>query len=108
MQYALEDLENLKLNIKHLQDKRDWIIQELQKIGYEVNVPQGTFFLLVKSPYEDDCAFAELLTNYGVFVLPGTPQEIPGYFRISLTANKDMLTQALPKFKLAREQAIMT
>ncbi|MDE5074474.1 MAG: aminotransferase class I/II-fold pyridoxal phosphate-dependent enzyme [Trichodesmium sp. St16_bin4-tuft] len=108
MQYALEDLENLKLNIKHLQDKRDWIIQELQKIGYEVNVPQGTFFLLVKSPHEDDCAFAELLTNYGVFVLPGTPQEIPGYFRISLTANKDMLTQALPKFKLAREQAIMT
>jgi len=105
MQYALADLENLNLNIENLQYKRDWMIQELRNIGYEVNVPEGTFFLLVKSPLEDDCAFAELLANYGVFVLPGTPQEIPGYLRISLTANKDMITQALPKFQLAREEA---
>ncbi|WP_293139779.1 aminotransferase class I/II-fold pyridoxal phosphate-dependent enzyme [Okeania sp. SIO3I5] len=104
MQYALEDLENLNLNIEKLQYKRHWMIQELRNIGYEVNVPEGTFFLLVKSPLEDDCAFAELLANYGVFFLPGTPQEIPGYLRISLTANKDMITQALLKFQLAREK----
>lgn len=107
MQYALEDLEKLDLNLDKLQAKRDRMVTELQNMGYEVNIPQGTFFLLVKSPWEDDGAFAELLaTNYQVFVFPGTPQEIPGYFRLSLTANDEMITQALPKFKAAREEAL--
>jgi aspartate aminotransferase len=108
MQYALEDLENLPLNIEQLQHKRDWMIQELTQMGYQVKPPQGTFFLLIKSPWEDDCAFAKLLAEYGIFVLPGTPQEIPGYFRVSLTANQEMIAQALPKFKLARDKAILS
>ena len=58
-----------------------------------------------KSPWEDDCSFAELLASHGVFVFPGTPQEIPGYFRISLTASEDMISHSLPKFQLALEYA---
>ena len=104
MQYALADLEDLNLNLEQLQSKRDWMVQALNQMGYEVNPPQGTFFLLVKSPWEDDCAFAELLANNGLFVLPGTPQEIPGYFRVSLTANEEMIAQALPKFQAALNQ----
>ncbi len=99
-------LEKLSLNIEHLQSKRDWMVKELRQMGYEVQPPEGTFFLLVKSPWQDDCSFAELLASHGVFVFPGTPQEIPGYFRISLTANEDMISQALPQFKAAREEAL--
>ena len=106
MQYALPDLEKISPNIEHLQYKRDQMVQELSKIGYEVRPPEGTFFLLVKSPWEDDCAFAELLASYGVFVFPGTPQEIPGYFRISLTASEDMISRSLSKFQAAREYAV--
>ncbi len=106
MQYALPDLEKLSPNIEHLQWKRDWMVKELREMGYELQSPEGTFFLLVKSPWEDDCAFAELVASHGVFVFPGTPQEIPGYFRVSLTANEDMISQALPKFKAAREEAL--
>ena len=105
MQYALPDLEKLSLNIEHLQYKRDWMVKELREMGYKLQPSEGTFFLLVQSPWEDDCAFAELLASYGVFVLPGTPQEIPGYFRISLTANEDMISLSLPKFQAAREYA---
>ena len=105
MQYALPDLEKLSLNIEHLQYKRDWMVKELREMGYKVQPPEGTFFLLVQSPWKNDSAFAELLASYGVFVLPGTPQEIPGYFRISLTANEDMISRSLPKFQAAREYA---
>lgn len=105
MQYALVDLDNLGIDIEHLQYKRDWMVKELQEMGYEISPPEGTFFLLVKSPWKDDKAFAEFLTNYGIFVLPGTPQEIPGYFRISLTADEDVISRALPKFKLALDEA---
>ncbi len=108
MQYALGDLEQLNINIEHLQKKRDWMVQALRDMGYKVHIPDGTFFLLVRSPWQDDCAFAELLATQNVFVLPGTPQEIPGYFRISLTANEDMLSRALPKFQAAIEYTVST
>ncbi|WP_229415200.1 aminotransferase class I/II-fold pyridoxal phosphate-dependent enzyme [Moorena bouillonii] len=101
MQYALGDLEQLNLNIEHLQKKRDWMVKALRDIGYKLRTPDATFFLLVRSPWQDDCAFAELLASHGVFVLPGTPQEIPGYFRISLTASEEMISSALPKFQAA-------
>ena len=107
MQYALTDLEqiNLDANIKHLQTKRDWMVKELQDMGYKLHKPDGTFFLLVGSPWKDDCNFAALLASHDVFVLPGTPQEIPGYFRVSLTANEDMISRSLPKFQAAIEYA---
>ena len=107
MQYALADLEkiNLKPNIEHLQAKRDWMVKELQDMGYKLHKPDATFFLLVRSPWENDCNFSELLASHNVFVFPGTPQEIPGYFRISLTANEDMISRSLPKFQAAIEYA---
>lgn len=104
MQYALEDLEQL-INTEHLQKKRDLMVKALRDMGYKLRTPDGTLFLLVRSPWQDDCAFAELLANYNVFVLPGTPQEIPGYFRVSLTANEEMISRALPQFQAAMEYA---
>ncbi|MGQ4649387.1 aminotransferase class I/II-fold pyridoxal phosphate-dependent enzyme [Lyngbya aestuarii] len=101
MQYALTDLEKLTLDIEHLQHKRDWMVKELREMDYKLPTPEGTFFLLVQSPWLDDCAFAELLASHDIFVLPGTPQEIPGYFRISLTASEEMISRALPKFRAA-------
>jgi len=106
MQYALNDLEQLNINIEHLQYKRDWMVKELRDMGYQLYAPDGTFFLLVRSPWEDDRAFAELLASHDVFVLPGTPQEIPGYFRISFTVSEDMISRALPKFQAAIEYAV--
>ena len=50
-------------------------------------------------------AFASLLATHGVFVGPGALFEMPGYFRLSLTANDDMVTRALPVFEFARELA---
>ena len=37
--------------------------------------------------------------------MPGTMVELPGYFRISLTANDAMIEQALPGFTIALQKA---
>ena len=105
MQHALADLEKLSLDMKHLQRKRDWMVQGLQQMGYQLQAPEGTFYLLVHSPTEDDFAFAELLARHNVFVLPGKALEIPGYFRLTLTASEDMISRALPKFQAAIKEA---
>lgn len=107
LQHALADLEKLSIDIPRLQRKRDRMVGALREQGYQVHVPEGTFYLLPKSPGEDDVAFTELLSEHDVFVLPGTICEIPGYFRISLTANEEMIERALPRFAAAMEQAAM-
>lgn len=101
LQHALPDLEPLSINVAHLQHKRDRMVKVLREIGYEVNCPEATFYLLARSPLEDDVAFIERLAEQGVFCLPGRAFELPGYFRISLTANDDMIDRAAAGFAAA-------
>lgn len=49
--------------------------------------------------------FCDLLGEHDVLVLPGSVTEIPGCFRISLTANDEMIERGLPGFAAALEHA---
>lgn len=101
LQYALPELEELSIDLAHLQAKRDRLVNGLRSAGYSLHVPEGTFYLLVKSPWEDDLAFCALLAEQDILVLPGAVFEMPGYFRVSLTANDEMIDRALPGFAAA-------
>jgi aspartate aminotransferase len=105
LQHALGDLEKLSIDMEHLQEKRDKMVTALRDIGYDVHSPEGTFYLLPRSPLADDWAFSEILIDNKILCLPGTVVELPGYFRLSLTANDDMIERAIPNFAKAFEQA---
>jgi aspartate aminotransferase len=96
MQYALPEIEQMSIDLDHLQRKRDRMVDALRELGYELNIPEGTFYLLPKSPIEDDVEFTRSLREKKVLVLPGRAVEMPGYFRLSLTATDDMIDRALP------------
>ena len=102
MQRALADLEPLCVDVKALQRRRDRLVETLRSAGYEVHSPEGTFYLLPKSPDPDDEAFTERLARDKVYVLPGSIVEMPGYFRISVTGNDEMVERAIPVFEAAR------
>lgn len=104
LQHALGDLEALRLDVDHLRRKRDWMVDALQEMGYQVHRPEGTFYLFPKSPIPDDRAFADMLLAENIGVLPGALFETPGYFRICLTANDEMIERALPGFRRAIER----
>jgi aspartate aminotransferase len=105
LQHALPDLEQLSIDMAHYQRKRDRMLAALRALGYEVHAPEGTFYLLPRSPIHDDEAFAALLAERGVYVMPGAIFELPGYFRISLTATDQMLELALPILEWAQQAA---
>jgi aspartate aminotransferase len=105
LQHALADIDSLSIDIPRLQKKRDWMVSELRRMGYELHSPEGTFYLLPRSPVPDDWAFTELLAEHDILCLPGAVVEMPGYFRISLTANEQMIERALPGFEKAIRQA---
>jgi aspartate aminotransferase len=103
LQHALPELERLSLDLAHYQAKRDRMVESLGAMGYEMNAPEATYYLLVRSPLADDQAFVEQLAQLGVFVLPGSHMRAPGTFRVSLTASMEMIERSLPGFALAAD-----
>ena len=99
LQYAIGDLEQLSIDVADLERKRDRVVAELTAAGYHLRSPEGTFYLWVRSPEADDLTFCRRLAERQVLVLPGTICEVPGYFRVSLTAGNEMIDRALPAFR---------
>jgi aspartate aminotransferase len=105
LQHAIEDLEGMSIDVGALQRRRDRLVPGLRSMGYETSLPEGTFYVMARSPIADDAAFAELLAEHGALVLPGSIVEVPGWFRISLTASEAMVDRGLRSFETALEAA---
>jgi aspartate aminotransferase len=102
LQHSIEDLEKLSIDVGALERRRDRMVGGLRAMDYEASMPEGTFYVMARSPIEDDVAFGGLLAEEGVLILPGTVVELPGWFRISLTASAEMVERGLIGFERAR------
>lgn len=106
LQHAIEDLEEMSIDIAAMQRRRDRLVGALREIGYETTMPEGSFYVMARAPIADDVAFTDLLAKHRVLVLPGTIVEVPGWFRISLTATDEMVEQGIPAFAAAYAEAL--
>lgn len=83
------------------EQRRDFVVNSLQKLGFELINPQGAFYVFAKipEPYgNDDLKFATDLANEGkVAVIPGSffGAGGQGYVRISYATSMENLTGAL-------------
>ena len=89
-------------DIAALQARRDRMVPALREMAYEVTSPEGTFYVMVRSPDPDDLAFSGKLAEAGALVMPGTILETPGWFRISLTASDEMVENGIRIFRESR------
>ena len=105
LQHALADLERLSIDVGALERRRDRLVPALRDLGYEASMPEGTFYTMARSPIADDVAFTDLLARHRVLVLPGSIVEVPGWFRISLTASDEMVEDGIPRFAAALAEA---
>jgi aspartate aminotransferase len=101
MQYALPDLLDVTVDMEHLQRRRDRLLAALRAAGYQVHTPEATFYLLVRSPIQDEAVFVRRLAQDKVLVMSGDMFEMPGYFRLSITATDEMVERAIPVFEKA-------
>lgn len=108
MQYAMPDLEKASIDLVALERRRDRVVGALQQMGYEAVTPEATFYVMVRCPIDDDAEFTRILAREKVLVLPGVIFELPGWFRISLTANDEMVERALPGFQRALDSVRAT
>jgi aspartate aminotransferase len=102
LQHALEDIEALSIDVPALQRRRDRLVPALRELGFETTLPEGTFYVLVKAPARmdgDDAKLVDALAAHDTFVLPGSLVELPGWVRLSLTANDAMVERAIAAFR---------
>ncbi|MBR2902754.1 MAG: pyridoxal phosphate-dependent aminotransferase, partial [Clostridia bacterium] len=60
-QYILKDCINCQTDVDAYKVRRDILMQGLQELGYEFPVPQGAFYIFMKTPTEDE---NEFINNY--------------------------------------------
>jgi aspartate aminotransferase len=104
LQHGLGDLDKLSIDMKHMQGRRDLMIEALTGMGYELHTPEATFYLFPKSPLDDDVAFCEMLLEERILAMPGRMLESPGRFRLSLSASDEMIEHAIPGFERAMQR----
>lgn len=105
LQHALLDLDQLSVDVKKLQARRDRMVDALREREYQLHVPEATFYLLPRSPILDDETFCTWLAEEKIIAQPGSFMDLPGYFRLSLTATDDMIERSLPGFARAMKRA---
>jgi aspartate aminotransferase len=106
LQHAIDDLEALSIDVGAMERRRDRMAAILDGLGYQHTLPEGTFYILARSPIDDDQRFTEILAEEGAVVLPGAVVEVPGWFRISLTASDAMVEASVAAFERARDRAV--
>ena len=101
IQRVLKNVQGVTVDVEQYRKKRDFLYDELVRIGYEVVKPQGAFYFFPKSPIEDEVEFVSKLAEKKVLVVPGRGFGCPGYFRISYCLPDSIIKGSIPGFESA-------
>ena len=98
MQRIVARLQDVAVDVKVYQKKRDLLCAGLAKAGYTFTKPQGAFYLFVHSPIPDDVAFVQMLLKKNILVVPGSGFGGPGYFRIAYCVDDATIINSMDGF----------
>jgi aspartate aminotransferase len=97
MQNVVRRLQGVSIDVSEYQRHRDFIYDNLVGMGYQVNRPQGAFYIFPRCPIKDDVAFVyELQNEYRVLTVPGVAFGAPGYFRLVYCVDDRVLEASMP------------
>ena len=102
-QQVIGRLQGITVDINIYKNRRDIFCKGLKNAGYELNVPEGAFYLFPKSPIKDDIKFMEILKEQKILAAPGTGFGGPGFFRLSYAVPDKTIKNSLAGFKKAIE-----
>jgi aspartate aminotransferase len=69
------------IDVEHYRLKRDRLCSALSRAGYEFPVPEGAFYVFVRSP-EPEEEFVARAKRHLLLAVPGAGFGSPGYFRL--------------------------
>ena len=99
MQRVVGRLTGQTSDIDEYRKNRDLLYGGLTDIGHECVMPQGAFYLFVKTLEPDTEAFCERAKALDLLVVSGEGFGCPGYVRLAYCVSADMIKRSLPAFK---------
>mgnify|MGYP002350554109 FL=1 len=99
MQRLVADLQDVSVDSRPYQDKRDLFYTTLTGLGFSMVKPDGAFYLFPKSPFADDVEFVKLAQKQHILLVPGSGFGAPGYFRIAYCVDRGMIERSLPAWE---------
>lgn len=97
--------ENVEKTIKKYQDRRDFMVTEFKKLGWDVKETKATMYFWLRVPRglksQEFCN--QVMEKTGVVFTPGMAfgKNSDGYFRISIVQPKEKLEEAIKRLKAA-------
>ncbi len=82
-QRVVGELIGETVNVDFYRKNRDALLEILEEVGLETAPADGTFYLFVKSPIEDEVAFCNKAKEYNLLLVPARGFGCPGYFRMA-------------------------
>ncbi len=99
MQKTFAECINLSVDMEIYARRRQAFIEILEQAGLSFVPPEGTFYLFVKAPIEDDVAFCAELVKERILAVPGTGFGYPGYVRFAYCVDEKFIRAAGPGLK---------
>lgn len=103
-QKAVARCLNEQTDIAYYAKNRETLYNGLKNLGFSCILPEGAFYLFMKSPVPDEKAFCATAKKYNLLLVPGSSFDCPGFVRIAYCTSYETITRSLPKFaELAKE-----
>lgn len=98
MQRVVGRFQKNSVDVGSYQQKRDAIYRILVESGFEVILPEGTFYIFPKSPIGDDIEFIRIMLQHRILGVPGIGFGRKGYFRLAFCTEMDVIERSRPAF----------
>ncbi len=95
MQWLVNKLLDVSIDVNYYQVKRDRIYQTLKGAGYDLIKPDGTFYVFPRAPGDDALAFMQKAMQLKILVVPGQGFGWPTHFRIAYCTDDHTIDRAL-------------
>jgi len=89
------------VDVAELQRYRDRLLKALVEKGYEVQSPEGTFYLFPRTPGDDDEAFVQRAIEDLLLLVPGGSFGCDGHFRIAFCVDEHTVNLAAKRLPRA-------
>ncbi|MDF2530432.1 MAG: aspartate aminotransferase [Clostridia bacterium] len=103
-QKVVGDAFDAKVDTAGYEKRRNFLYENLTRLGFECVKPQGAFYLFPKALIENDVEFVKRAMKYNLLLVPGSGFGYPGYFRMSYCVKFDMIERSIPAFEKLVEE----
>ncbi len=98
MQRLVGKFQKNSVDVSGYRRKRDAIYNILIESGFDVDLPEGTFYIFPKSPIADDIEFIGILQQHRILAVPGVGFGRRGYFRLAYCTEMSVIEESREAF----------